>query len=1103
MKKLFLIPIVLVTLPIILFIAAGTPFVLDFVRQKIEATVGDNLGIPMRIGSVSGNLFFVLRARDIEAQGLGRVDEIRIVYNPFGLLSRHVDIRSLRIDGIELDVDRLADVMSNLPRKTDSLPSKSSPLRIQIEKFSIANGGLSVSLGQTSLNVVLSSRGMVLHDRLIVDSLHIETKRSVAILKGVVPLVKAGDLDVAFDIDLAAEDLGVPALTGDLTSTGTIKGKFSSPMIAATTRVGARILENNVMGVIDVAWHLPHFDSLEVKGDLRLNTATLQKGMSGYDTWDAKVLLERTQVSAEVLSRYGNLQARGMLKGEVSRPQFEGAVSGRFDYRGFKPSFEGQVYYGDDILKFTHFKLASRRVTMALGARYNHRTKRITDTELSIYCNDLGVARSIIDAPEDISGELWLDVDVSGTIENPDVVARLRLSELVAFGEVVTSARLHASMKNNVARLDSGTIQSARGLIDLQGHYDLRREDFALQLNSDRLAFDAPGVFGTDTLLLGGTVRLDVVFSGDIRNPRGQGEIALIEVVYDTMPLGTYSLEFTLVDTTVRLSLANEQKSLTLAAEALLNSELPFNASAEIRHFVVDRFVSPAFGYVTAGMTARGYLSDLARTAIALRVDTVELTFENNRLHNIEPVVVDMEDGMIKLHAFTLGLAGQTIHLQGIMPVDFETAAMDISGKSSNILLSEIAYLLPGNPPISGDLKFDIRVQGKPRQLDIDGNLILDNGNYAIKDVLFDSVSGRFLFRNGLVTCETFSGKINNGRFEVNGFADVSHGRLDTALIKIDLKRIDFANKDFGRILVDADMRADGRRDSLRINGEITLVEGVYDAPMKLQKIVGLLTAANRPVPQQPEISRRIYCDIGITVPDSITVANNVANLSAKADLQLKGYLSRLNAYGTITSVGQGTIQYLGKKFNIVSAVIQFDDPYKLDPVIDLVATSTIAAADGDYEIYLVLNGTVSTWQLELSSSPPLPQQDIVSLLLIGQRRPGGVGSTVKDIDLKGKAKNYALDAVRYGIEKSGERLLGLDKFTVTGELDNPSSVRIGIEKSITKGFTFLYTTGIESWELHQVGASYDITDHISVFTLYDQENLNTSVDLDFHFKLK
>jgi hypothetical protein len=1103
MKKLFLIPILLVMLAVIIFIAAGTPLVLGLVKQEIEEIVGDNLGIPMTIGSLNGNLFFILRAGDIGAHGLGRVDEIRITYNPFALLSRQVDITSVRIDGIELDIDGLVDVLANLPKKSDSLSSKPSPLTIMIGEFSIANGGLSMNFGQTPLKVALFARGTLIRDRLGIDSLCIRTRNSVAVLKGVVPLVKATDLDVAFDVALAAEDLGMSALAGDLSSTGTIKGKFSSPTITATTRVDARISENDIKGIIDMSWHLPYLDSLKVEAGLRLTTATLQKGIYEHDTWDVKTIMEQTRVSAEVLSRYGNLQATGMLKGKISRPRFEGSVSGHFDYQGFKPSFEGQIYYSDEILRFTHFKLASKRVAMALGVCYDHKRKRFTDTELSIYCNDLSVVKSIIDAPEDMTGELWLDVEVSGTVENPDAVVRLRLSNAVAFGEVITGATLHASMKNAVARLDSGTIQSVRGAIVLQGYYDSKKEDFALEMHSERLAFDVPGVFGTDSLMLGGTVGLDMVFSGDIRNPRGQGEITFDNVTYDTLQLGDYLVEFIFVDTTLQLSLADEHNNLTLGVEALLHGDFPFSANAELEHFVFDKFVSPAAGYVTAQMTARGYLSDLARTTIALQIDTVELSFENNRLHNLERVVVDVEDGMIKLHAFTLGLAGQTIHLQGIIPIDFETAAMDISGKSSNIPLSEIAYLLPGNPPISGDLKFDIRVQGKPRLLDIDGSLFFDNASYSAKNVRFDSVSGRFLFKNGLVTCETLSGKINRGRFEANGFADLSHGRLDTMLLNIELSRIDYANKDYGNVVCSADLRAGARNDSMRIMGEVVIDEATYDAPMKLQAYIRLLTNANRPAPQQPEISKRIYCDIGIVVPDSIVIANNVADLSVRADLQVRGYLARLNAYGTISAVGEGTVVYLGRKFTIVNAVIQFDDPYKIDPVIDVMATTTIAAADGDYEIFLRLDGTVTTWQLELNSNPPLPEQDIVSLILIGQRRAGTSGGMVKELDLKGKLGDYVRDMLRHNVEKTTENALGLDKFTITGDSNEPGTMRIGIEKRITKGLRLHYSTGLESWELYQVGASYDLTDKISIFTLYDQENRNTGVDLEFHLKIK
>ena len=458
---------------------------------------------------------------------------------------------------------------------------------------------------------------------------------------------------------------------------------------------------------------------------------------------------------------------------------------------------------------------------------------------------------------------------------------------------------------------------------------------------------------------------------------------------------------------------------------------------------------------------------------------------------------------MLYLSSCQLLVADQSFFADGKFPLDFTRGSMDFTVNSGDIQLGDVAYLLPRDPAIRGVLRFDLRVQGRPKALDVDGMLSLADASYMAGIISVDSVAGLVRFRNGLATIDHLAGKINEGRVDIIGFADFSHGLLDTMLLDIRLNKLDYSNKDFGNIVCSADLQFGARKDSMRISGEVVVDEGAYTAPMNLQTYVRLLTSANRPEPQQPDIAKRTYCDIGISVPDKILIKNNVADLAVKADLQVRGYLSKLNAYGTIAALDEGTIQYLGKKFTIVNAVIQFDDPYKIDPVIDLAATSTITAADGDYEIFLFLNGTVTTWQLELSSNPPLPEQDIVSLILIGQRRPGAVGGMAGDLDLKGKVRDYALDMVRRNIEKTTEQVLGLDKFTLTGDLSDPLTMRIGIEKSIIKGFRFQYSTGLESWELYQVGASYDLTEKFSISTMYDQENRNTSVDLQFNLKIK
>ena len=247
----------------------------------------------------------------------------------------------------------------------------------------------------------------------------------------------------------------------------------------------------------------------------------------------------------------------------------------------------------------------------------------------------------------------------------------------------------------------------------------------------------------------------------------------------------------------------------------------------------------------------------------------------------------------------------------------------------------------------------------------------------------------------------------------------------------------------------------------------------------------------------------QIYCDVGISAPNDIRIDNKVANLKVSADLQLKGYLADLNVYGSFISVGEGTIEYLSKKFSILHAAVHFDNPYKIDPVIDLTASTSVSAEDGEYEIFMLLEGTVDEWQLQLSSNPPLPEQDIVSLLLVGQRRPGSVAAAVSGVTLAGRAESYAVDLVRYGIERGAERYLGLDKVKITGASTDTAETELSLEKSIGDKFTLIYSMGLESWEILQLGAKYDVTEKFSIFTLYDQANLNTSVDIDYHFRIR
>ncbi|MBE0432765.1 translocation/assembly module TamB domain-containing protein [candidate division WOR-3 bacterium] len=694
-------------------------------------------------------------------------------------------------------------------------------------------------------------------------------------------------------------------------------------------------------------------------------------------------------------------------------------------------------------------------------------------------------------------------MDFRGPLEAPTAEATLKLSDVALYDELINDIEFVMSLASGMFFLHQGKIESRRGRIDISGRYDPGSDEFTAALAAEKIVFRSPEVFGMDTVRASAAVGMDMVFSGNLRNPQGAGTVVIESLVYDTFELGDYHFDISLADTTLAVSLANSQQSMLIDAEINLHGDMPFTAKLKAEHFMLEDHLTIARGYITADLVVQGDFVQPENLSALLRIDTARITIEQRLLENIGPVKARLEQGVVTIETCELAIAGQPLRVEGRIPLDHQRGAIDLYAATPSIELSDIASFLPAHPALSGTMQLELRVQGMAGAPEIDGRLTLVDGRYEDSHVLADSVICRLGMSSNVIRIDELAGRINRGRFRVNGSAGLAPGRLDTVFLDIVVNKATYANKEFGRATVSADVQVTGRQDSLRVAGEIVVDEGVYDAPIRLQSIIGLLTAANRPEPQQPEIMRRIYCDIGISVPDRFEIANNVADLAARADLQVKGYLARLNVYGTVMAVGPGTVQYLGRKFQIVNGVIQFDDPYRIDPVIDLAAVTSVATAEGSIDIYLLLTGTTTTWQLVLSSNPPLPEQDIVSLLLIGRRRPGEAGTMVGDINLKGRARDYALDAIRQGIEKSTQDLLGLDKFTLTGNLGEPMTMRIGVEKSIVKGFTLLYNTGVESWELYQIGASYDLTDHISIFTLHDQENLNTSIDLNFRFKLR
>jgi hypothetical protein len=441
------------------------------------------------------------------------------------------------------------------------------------------------------------------------------------------------------------------------------------------------------------------------------------------DSMDLIVRLENTNLDCDIRSNLGNLRMRGTLKDDVTRPNFRGTLEGYFDYADFEPSFMGRIHYRNDSLELSDFALVSRRLAVDLSLLVNTRTKEISNAKVDLSCSDLSVWNTFISAPGNITGKLWCTLNISGSLDNPQAVAKLRISDAEIYSERIAGVDLDISLRGSVVALDSGLIQSERGELVLAGSYDFRKQDFTTSLYSDGIVFKAPEVFGTATLPLGGNVGLDLRAQGNVQVPRIQGEIFINDFVYDTLAFGNYQLECQLDDDTLRFSLMTENEDLILRARMILGGVFPCTADLQLRHYMLDRYITPATGFVTAQIAAEGALAQLKDASGTVQIDTIKLLVEGQSLENVGAIIAVLKDRVILLQSCELVIAGQNLYANGSMPLEFASGTMDITASSGEIQLADIAYLLPRDPAISGLLRFDLRVQNAPRSLDVDGML--------------------------------------------------------------------------------------------------------------------------------------------------------------------------------------------------------------------------------------------------------------------------------------------------------------------------------------------------------------------------------------------
>lgn len=217
----------------------------------------------------------------------------------------------------------------------------------------------------------------------------------------------------------------------------------------------------------------------------------------------------------------------------------------------------------------------------------------------------------------------------------------------------------------------------------------------------------------------------------------------------------------------------------------------------------------------------------------------------------------------------------------------------------------------------------------------------------------------------------------------------------------------------------------------------------------------------------------------------------------ARIDLTLKKNLSNPEASGVITLSG-GSITFPYKSLNIINGNIHFLENQPYDPLINLMARNKIRK----YTITMHVTGSAQNQHITFESSPPLSEEQIGTLLLIGSENaslnsvmPALITQNIKNIILGSSKTHTQIEKYLKAFLKPFKYIKFVPSFSdETGRSGFKGAVEIDVNDklrgSIEKNFS--------QTEDFKVEIDYDVTDETSIKIIKDERG-----DLGGEFEMR
>ena len=752
----------------------------------------------------------------------------------------------------------------------------------------------------------------------------------------------------------------------------------------------------------------------------------------------------------------------GVMLGDLVRPR----VEGRFAAERLRiwdvlwGAWQGDVAIEDGYVDIADGRVSQGAARLAIDGRFAFSYPRADggddiNARFTVARWPVVDFRSAFDQLEyQVDGALSGEFHLYGKYTAPFGFGRMTIDDAVAYGEPFESATAGLRFEGAGVRLDGVEMRKGDGVITGAAYVGW---DGTYTFNADgrRIPMETVATVSTERAPLSGILQFTAsgvgAFEAPVYDVRGRIDSLFVRdegVGQVTGRIGVRNDEATLdvEAASPRLAISTSGRvALTREADAELTIRFTDTSLDPYVRAFEPRLLPFTTAVASGALRVVGELGHLEHLLVDATVEQLQLALFDYQVRNEGPIRITLDQEVVRIDRMRLAGEGTALDLTGEIGLRDDEIALRATGDANLGLLQGFFRDIRS----SGNTEVVAEIRGPLRTLVLSGFAAITDGrirHFSLPHSL-DATNGRIVFDADGIHLDDLTATLGGGDVQFGGRIGLEGyrpGEVDVTVVGAGMQ---LRYPEEFRSTVDATLVLQGTFDDALLAGTVDVTDAVwvkqFDADAGLLDFGGDAddeTAAD----QAPALPVRF--DIQLDAPGTLRIDDRNARIEASAELTLRGTAEQPQLFGHV-EIERGEVFVEGNRYVVNRGSLNFTNPREIDPFFDVEAETSVRVPGQIYRVVFNVAGTTDRFVPSLSSDPPLPAIDILSLLFGNVRDPAEgelrairAGEETEQQLIQARAAQLLASPISSGVGQVVEESFGVDSFQITPSLSDESA---------------------------------------------------------------